>query len=420
MSSGAQQSQASKFDHKRKLISDVATRVLNERGLRHMTLAEVADRLGLATRSIGYYFRTKEQLAAACYRSAISALVEIIDKADQSPSLDGRIRNLIRLYFQFRLEVGTGARPETAFFGDIRSLGDDDVVLAYRDMFRRLRHLCRSDGHGAADRTREICGAHLLSQTLYAADFSLKDYHPSTIDRLGDGVSDVLLNGLAATPTVTGFQERLEDLQDPTQALDLRMSLLRAATILMSHYGFKASSVDEICAIAKLTKGAFYHHFGDKDDVMAICGAQSIETVQRALDAGDRLSDPGLLRICAILSHLLSGQLDGSRPLLRYSGASMSEPVTRIMDAGYRRNTSHFRMIISAGMMDGSIRLIDAQIAADLCMTLTHAANVLHTATSLAPGTPRPLDPMVATRSFLDLARFGFLGPGGGTRGPRV
>lgn len=46
-----------------------------------------------------------------------------------------------------------------------------------------------------------------------------------------------------------------------------RTRLLEAATELMLARGFAATAVDEVCARAKLTKGAFFHHFEDKEDL---------------------------------------------------------------------------------------------------------------------------------------------------------
>ena len=46
-----------------------------------------------------------------------------------------------------------------------------------------------------------------------------------------------------------------------------RTRLLDAAQELMLTKGFAATTVDEICAAAKLTKGSFFHYFTSKDDL---------------------------------------------------------------------------------------------------------------------------------------------------------
>lgn len=47
----------------------------------------------------------------------------------------------------------------------------------------------------------------------------------------------------------------------------LRENLLQAATRLMLERGYNGTTVDEICSAAGATKGAFFHHFKNKDDI---------------------------------------------------------------------------------------------------------------------------------------------------------
>lgn len=46
-----------------------------------------------------------------------------------------------------------------------------------------------------------------------------------------------------------------------------RLRLLEAAAALMLEKGFSGTSVDSVCARAGLTKGAFFHHFEDKESL---------------------------------------------------------------------------------------------------------------------------------------------------------
>ena len=47
-----------------------------------------------------------------------------------------------------------------------------------------------------------------------------------------------------------------------------RRVLLDAATALFDERGYHATSVDAIVSAAGVTKGAFYHHFGGKEDIL--------------------------------------------------------------------------------------------------------------------------------------------------------
>jgi len=48
---------------------------------------------------------------------------------------------------------------------------------------------------------------------------------------------------------------------------DTRMALLRAARRLFGERGYAAVSLDEVCRRARVTKGALYHHFENKEDL---------------------------------------------------------------------------------------------------------------------------------------------------------
>ena len=48
---------------------------------------------------------------------------------------------------------------------------------------------------------------------------------------------------------------------------DTKRRLLDAAMHLMLRQGFSATTVDEICAEADLTKGSFFHYFKSKDEI---------------------------------------------------------------------------------------------------------------------------------------------------------
>jgi TetR/AcrR family transcriptional repressor of nem operon len=54
--------------------------------------------------------------------------------------------------------------------------------------------------------------------------------------------------------------------------------LLDAAHVLVRRHGLSATSVDELCEFAGVSKGAFFHHFASKDD-LAVAAAEHWTTV---------------------------------------------------------------------------------------------------------------------------------------------
>ncbi len=92
-----------------------------------------------------------------------------------------------------------------------------------------------------------------------------------------------------------------------------RTRLLEAARRLIRTQGFAATSVDELCAAAGVTKGAFFHHFASKEALGVAAADFWRETTGALFAAADyhRHPDP-LDRIMAYLDlreALLAGEL---------------------------------------------------------------------------------------------------------------
>lgn len=74
-----------------------------------------------------------------------------------------------------------------------------------------------------------------------------------------------------------------------------RQKLIEAAIASVRYKGFSATSVDEICQAAGVTKGAFFHHFASKE-ALAVAAASAWTQIaeQRIFTAPDwvRIADP--------------------------------------------------------------------------------------------------------------------------------
>jgi TetR/AcrR family transcriptional regulator, transcriptional repressor for nem operon len=96
-----------------------------------------------------------------------------------------------------------------------------------------------------------------------------------------------------------------------------RSKLLDAAVEIIRRKGYAATSVDELCARAGVTKGAFFHHFPSKDS-LAVAAANHWSDLSSALFAAapyQRFDDP--------LDRVL-GYLDFRKAMLRGDVAEFS------------------------------------------------------------------------------------------------
>src|SRR5215467_1010172 len=75
---------------------------------------------------------------------------------------------------------------------------------------------------------------------------------------------------------------------------DARTRLLDAAMQVIREQGYSATTVDDICGAAGVTKGAFFHHFKSKEDLGVAATAHFAEMAQRLFGNAPyhALSDP--------------------------------------------------------------------------------------------------------------------------------
>ncbi len=71
---------------------------------------------------------------------------------------------------------------------------------------------------------------------------------------------------------------------------DARSKLLDAAVTLIRTRGYSATTVDELCAAAGVTKGAFFHHFKSKDE-LGVAAADHWSETTGSLFAGASYHD---------------------------------------------------------------------------------------------------------------------------------
>ena len=94
-----------RYARKKEAILAAATAILNRQGVRGMTLADVAARVGLITTSVTYYYRKKDDLAAACFMRGLERFDAMIAQAAVQPDPASRLKTFIDLYLDLNRRV---------------------------------------------------------------------------------------------------------------------------------------------------------------------------------------------------------------------------------------------------------------------------------------------------------------------------
>ncbi len=340
-----------RFERKREAILQASTRILNDQGIRGLTLAGAGAAVGLSTASIGYYFRRRDDLAAACLLGGIARLMETATAAMAQPSPDLRLHSLVAGHMS---RLGEDA-PFPAL-GEIRALAMPqraEVFEAYVRLFRRLRTLFDHPDLEGLSRGRRTARTHIL----LAQILSLSEAPPSADPGV---IVDLMLKGVAPQGSVwSPANLSLAELSGPETG---QKTFLRAATRMINARGYHGASVDRIAADLNLTKGSFYHHLQTKDELVAACLAHSLEVMARlrAQAEGDDWA-----QLSAVSAALAEFQLSADGPLLRSSAFRALPDALRAQAlAGTRQMRDWLAARVSGPERDLAARLLMAGLNA--------------------------------------------------------
>ena len=371
-----------RYLQKREAILHEAARLFNARGMKGATLSDVAASVGLSTNSITYYYKKKEDLVVACLLRSIETVSGIIAQAAQEPAPEGRVRSFVRLFLARLADIASGQASEMMTFRDVHVLGSphsEVVFAAYIEMFRGCRRLLLVGPIKPAKRLSLNARTHLLlTLTLWAMSWSGR-YDPEDVGVAAERMGDILIKGIRSGKSVWRLGALDTALTAPPQEGDSAQdAFLRAATALINEQGYRGASVERISARLNLTKGAFYHHNPNKEDLIAACFERKFAVIRGMQRIAMASGGSGWEKLCAVSRALVRYHFSEHGPLLRTS--AWSELPDDIRDAKLTATAQldqRFVRLLVDGMQDGSIRPLDQAIAGALVSGMVNAAVLL-------------------------------------------
>ena len=377
-----------RFERKRELILDAATELINARGVKGMTFVEVAQQVKLNTASVTYYFRLKEQLAAAVFERTLSGLEAMVREAAAEPSPRQRVARFLALNFDLRARIRRGEERPVAVLSDMRALDEaarEPLTRHYSTIFRGVRTFF-GPPQDALHKALQTARTQVLMENIFWMPAWLSRYSAGDYRRVERRLFEVLEHGVAP-PDAPWAPGRLELASAGGSPLDPgRANFLRAATRLISERGYRGASVERIALELKVTKGSFYHHMEAKDDLVLECFERSYERVSQAQRAADEAGGGQWVRLSSAIAALLDIQFAGDWPLLRTTALQTlpSEVRPDVVERSHRM-ALRFAGTLADGVSEGSIRAVDPMIASQAIMAMLNAANELRNWASTWP-----------------------------------
>lgn len=372
----AQRAPTRRYEARRNAIVRSAVAELNRNGVKGMTLGDVAARLDLVPTGVIYYFRNKEELAAAVFQKGIDAFEEMTALAAGRPTAAERLTAFLHVYFDYARRLDLGEADPLPVFNDVRALNNAGVNEAYVQMFRGFRSLLAED----LPRLHRNARAHLLVAQTFWIPAWRHQVEPADYPRTADRMARIFTRGLigqgAAWPAPRPLPLNPDGEGTTPGSPEL---FLRAATGLINDEGYHGASVERISAKLNVSKGAFYHHNETKDELVAACFQRTFDVMWRAIHAAEAAGGSGLEVLVSVVAALVEHQTRGEAPLLRTSALSaVPEAFRAALLERFNRISYRFASILCDGIADGSIAPVDVNIASQIVSATINAAADLH------------------------------------------
>jgi AcrR family transcriptional regulator len=367
-------------DAKRSAILSQAAKLFNGRGSRATTLLDIAQSLGLTKTSLYYYVKTKEELIYQCYLASLDSIISGLDsiERDLDTGLE-RTQAVMRGHFNQWREAHEGRRNHNAALLEIASLKDqhrEDVERRYIEMFLRMRGYIRDGIKDGSIRPLDSTAATLgLVGSMQWSFNYLRTVPMDQFDAVTDGACDLITYGLAGAGAgfKFGSHDFSADVDAHTSGFDRseqnrlkQEAFFKTGTWFFNKKGFAGTSLDEIAETLHVTKGAFYYHIRNKEDLLYNCYTRSLDILFSIHEAAANLPQ-GINRLDYMLRRSFHVQNSDEGPMIRYNTiTSLPVPRRREILKLTDQSNDRFGQYMRDGISDGSVRDIHVEVAQEL------------------------------------------------------
>jgi AcrR family transcriptional regulator len=363
---------------KREALLDEAARQINDRGAGAVSLNAIAETVGLSRNALYYYVTDRADLAFRCYLKTCEAATEDLAIAyEQGADPADRLR----IYVERTLTLH---RPPRAVLSDQDFLPDPHRATIADLNRRNVETVENLISDGIAACLFRPVHAEIAAQTLLGmvnwtqlsskwlghrdGQAARKRAAATILDIFFDGLSVGRGKAFTSTIDVEKLTARPFNAFDRVQATQEKMAqLMAAASRLFNRRGLDGASLDDISASVGATKGAVYHYFDDKTDLVTRCYERAFDLYDLFMETATASGGSGLDRSLLVV-HLNAQAQAGPAPPLMLQPGLFSLPDaqrTRFVEES-RKLWQASQRLIRQGIDDGSCRSCDATTIAEV------------------------------------------------------
>jgi AcrR family transcriptional regulator len=363
---------------KRDAVLAEAAVQFNARGIAGTALNDIATKLELTRAALYYYVDDRDDLVFQTYLRSCEIAADDLEAAYES-GRDGLGR--ILAYVNRTLDA---ERAPAAVLSEITYLTGSPRAIVEKAQRRNVDALQRFVSEGIADKSIRDCDASLVAQTIVGL-LSWAPLWPDWLggtaqtarnfrNRVASATRELLSDGLAADPSavvrcpinVETFRVRPENMFDKRSAQAMKMEqIAMTASRLFNRQGIDGTSLDQICDELGATKGALYHYFDDKQDLVVHCYKRGFGLFEKFVETAAHAGKNGLERGAIGLHLNVQAQAGDLSPL-------MPQPGLDVLPARHRNEVTRRALAIEQqfeafgrqGRADGSYRDCDLDTVA--------------------------------------------------------
>jgi AcrR family transcriptional regulator len=152
---------------------------------------------------------------------------------------------------------------------------------------------------------------------------------------------------------------------------ETRTQIIKSAIKLFSINGYTAASVDMICKDARISKGAFYHHFKSKQALFLALLDGWLQTIDNAIEASkDKTVPETFMQMTEAFPYIFRTANEGLPMFLEFwLQASRDEKIWQAGITPYRRYHKHFTSLIKKGVDEGSFVEVDPELTSRMIIS---------------------------------------------------
>jgi AcrR family transcriptional regulator len=291
-------------------------------------------------------------------------------------------------HFDNWLAAREGRGPHIAALMEIAALKGahrDEVEASYIAMFKRIRQYLR-DGIAAGE-MRECETTSATRAIMGSVEWAFSWLHQIPQDKVSETARqavDIIGHGLYAgpgeyQPVSVGYQEweqpTMPGFNREEQNRMKQEAFYKTGTWFFNKQGFNGTSLDEIAEHLHVSKGAFYYHIKNKEDLLFNCYTRSLDITEQIYDQAAAAPGTGMEKIEVSCRRIFQAQNSEYGPLIRYNTIT-ALPMDRRKKIIRRTDqvNERFGKFLDAGVADGSVRPVNNFVAQQMIAGAVNAA----------------------------------------------